>query len=187
MPPLTIVRLGHPALRHKSENVTQNELKAPAFQQFLDDLADTCIAANGAGIAAPQVGVNKRVIVVNVDPENSRYPDRGEFPLTIVINPKVASKSKSTEEGWEGDLSFDLRGVVPRSKNCVVEGWNRKGKPVEYKLEGFPARVFLHEIDHLDGRLLIDRVTRKETICYIKEWEEYWGASLHLPKKEPTT
>ena len=90
---LTIVRLGHPALRAKSKSVTKKELATKTFQNFLDGLASVCDKNNGAGIAAPQVGVNKRVIVVHVDPKNPRYPDKKPFPLTIVINPKIIKKA----------------------------------------------------------------------------------------------
>lgn len=174
MPVLKIVRLGHPALRAKSRVVTKKELATKSFQRFLDNLARTCVKSSGAGIAAPQVGVNKRVIVVNVNPKNPRYPGRKYFPLTIVINPKVVSRSKRIKEDWEGDLSASIRGLVPRPKTCIVVGLNRRGEKVTYKLADFHARVFQHEIDHLDGVFLIDRVKRKETLSEIAEWEKYW-------------
>ena len=161
---LPIVRLGHPSLRLKSEPVSLKELKTSRFQKFLDDLALTCRKASGAGIAAPQVGVNKRVIVVSGDPNNSRYPGRAKFPSTIVVNPKVIKKSKRVEEDWEGDLSANLRAVVPRAVSCTVTGLDRDGQSVRYNLRGFHARVFQHEIDHLDGVFLTDRVRRVETL-----------------------
>lgn len=77
-------------------------------------------------------------------------------------------------EDWEGDLSFNIRAKVPRPASCVVTGWDRHGKPVRFDLEGFPARVFQHEIDHLDGVFLIDRVRRVETLCDAETWEMYW-------------
>lgn len=175
MPTLKIVRLGHPALRAKSRAVTKKELATKSFRRFLDNLAETCIKSNGVGIAAPQVGVNKRVIVVNVNPKNSRYPGRKHFPLTIVINPRVASHSKQEKEDWEGDLSASIRGLVPRPRACTVVGLNRNGEKVTYKLTNdFHARVFQHEIDHLNGVFLIDRVKRKETLSEIAEWNRYW-------------
>ena len=172
---LKIVRLGHPALRAKSKSVSKKELETNEFQNFLDSLAKICVDNNGAGIAAPQLGVNKRVIVVHVDPENSRYPDKKPFSLTIVINPKVTSKSKDIKEDWEGDLSCDIRAMVPRPVSCKVTGLDRKGLPVSYNLKyDFHARVFQHEIDHLDGIFLLDKVKSKETITEIAEWEKYW-------------
>ncbi len=172
---LKVVRLGHPSLRAKSKAVTKKELKSKAFQKFLDDLAQVCDKNQGAGIAAPQVGVNKQVIVVHIDPKNPRYPRKKPFPLTIVINPKVLKRSKATIEDWEGDLSCDLRALVPRPKSCVIAGLDRHGQPVTYNLRyDFHARVFQHEIDHLDGMFLLDRVKRKETISETAEWKKYW-------------
>ena len=171
---LKIVRLGHPALRTKSKLVSERDLKSRDFQNFLDDLTETCVKYNGAGIAAPQVDVNKRVIVVHVDPTNPRYPGQKPFPLTIVINPKVVKKSKSTEEGWEADLSASIKASVPRHKEVVVTGIDRFGNPLKFKLSGFHARVFQHEIDHLDGIFWTYRVKHKETISELPEWEKYW-------------
>src|SRR3989344_9535187 len=113
MSKLEIVRLGHPALRSKSKPVTKREIATKDFQKFVDELAAICDKNNGAGIAAPQVGVNKRVIVVHVDPNNPRYPGKKPFPLAIIINPKVISSSKRIKEDWEGDLSG--RGTSARS------------------------------------------------------------------------
>ena len=172
---LKLVRLGHPALRARSKAVTKQELLTPKFQKFLDQLAAICDRNNGAGIAAPQVGVNKRVIVVHVDPTNPRYPDKQPFPLTIIINPQVIYKSKSVKQDWEGDLSADLRGLVPRSVACKVSGIDKTGAQVTFDLEDdFHARVFQHEIDHLNGIFFIDKVKRKDTISETAEWKKYW-------------
>jgi peptide deformylase len=182
MAALKIVRLGHPALRKRSKFVSKKELKAKPFQEFLDKLAGICDKNDGAGIAAPQVGVNKRVIVVHVDPKNPRYPDKKPFPLTIVINPKVIRRSKQLKEDWEGDLSCGLRALVPRPDSCVVTGLDRNGKPVKYDLDyDFHARVFQHEIDHLNGVFLLDRVKRKDTISELPEWKKYWKNKKHPP------
>lgn len=148
------------------------------FQRFLDDLADTCVINDGAGIAAPQVGINKRVIVVNVDPENPRYPGRSKFPLTIVVNPVVTMKSEDSNSDWEGDLSASLRGLVSRPSTCTVRGIDRNGDDVVFELQdSFHARVFQHEIDHLDGVFFTDHVQRKETLAELPEWETYWKGS----------
>ncbi len=175
MPELTIVRLGHPALRTESKPVTKKELKTNKFQKFLDGLAQICDKNDGAGIAAPQTGVNKRVIVVHIDPANPRYPGKKPFPLTIVINPKITKLSGDTKEDWEGDLSCSLRAMIPRRTHCIVTGLDRNGIAVSFDLKDhFHARVFQHEIDHLNGIFLLDRVKRKETICEPAEYEKYW-------------
>jgi peptide deformylase len=134
-----------------------------------------CEVHKGVGIAAPQVGVNKRVIVVHVDPANPRYPGKKPFPLTVIVNPKIVERSQARVEGWEGDLSANLRGIVERPATCVVVELDRHGAKVRYELDyDFHARVFQHEIDHLSGIMMIDRVQRKETICETPEWEKYW-------------
>lgn len=172
---LKIVRLGHPALRKRSKSVTKKELRTKRFQKFLDNLAAICVKNQGAGIAAPQVGVNKRAIVVYVDPKNPRYPERAYFPLTIVINPKITKHVKTKIEDWEGDLSLDLRALVPRFLSCTIKGLDRTGKEVVYDLKNdFHARVFQHEIDHLNGVFFLDKVKSKHTISEIKEWKKYW-------------
>lgn len=174
MQQLKIVRLGHPALRLKSKPVKKRQILTQSFQKFLDQLADICLKHNGVGIAAPQVGVNKRIIVVYVDPNNPRYPNRKPFPLTIVINPKVTARSTEKREGWEGDLSADLRGLVPRSVTCTVIGQNRKGENVSYTLDDdFHARVFQHEIDHLNGVLFLDKVKKKTSFSEYETWKKY--------------
>jgi peptide deformylase len=178
MKELEIARVGNPVLRKRSRTVLIRELKSEAFQVFLDKISDICIKNNGVGIAAPQVSVSKRVIIVHIDPKNSRYKNKPNFPLTIVINPKIILKSKETNDDWEGDLSCDLRAIVPRSTSCIVQGLDRKGTKIILKLEyPFHARVFQHEIDHLNGVLLLDRVKKKETICELAEYKKYWEDS----------
>ncbi|HSA84303.1 MAG TPA: peptide deformylase [Patescibacteria group bacterium] len=175
MDTLKIVRLGHPVLRSKAKLVSKRELKNKTFQNFLDDLVTICNKHDGVGIAAPQVNVLKRVIVVHVDPKNPRYENKKPFPLTIVINPKIVTKSNERKEDWEGDLSADLRGMVPRSVACTVTGLDREGKEVLFALTNdFHARVFQHEIDHLNGIMFIDRVRDTKTLTEYEEWKKYW-------------
>jgi peptide deformylase len=176
---LEIARLGNPVLRNKSRRVTLRELALPEFQGFLDDLAQTCDAGSGVGIAAPQVSVNKRVIIVHVDPKNPRYLGKIAFPLTIIINPRVISRSSKVLDDWEGDMSAGIRALVPRADACVVTGLDRFGHPVTFALNyDFHARVFQHEIDHLEGKFFLDRVKRKDTISELPEWERYWRPSV---------
>ena len=170
-----MIRLGNPILRAKAKPVASTKINTKTFQKFLDKLSVTCVKSNGVGIAAPQVGKSIRVIVVYVDPKNPRYPDKNPFPLTIVINPTVSKKAKRVKEGWEGDLSSNLRGLVPRPVSCVVTGLNREGEKVMYDLQDdFHARVFQHEIDHLDGIMFLDKVEKKETFCEYEMWKKFW-------------
>lgn len=170
-----IVQLGHPALRIISQEVDAEELVTEAFQQFLDDFGETFSGTPGVGIAAPQVGINSRVIIVDVKPDNPRYPGMAEFPLTVVVNPIIEWQSNDLLDGWEGDLSASGRALVLRAKTCIVTGLNRRGQPVRFELtEPFHARVFQHGVDHLDGIFLLDRVVRKDSIAELSTWETYW-------------
>lgn len=178
---LSIVRLGHPSLRTKSKSVTKRELLGKRFQIFLDDLVRICKKYDGVGIAAPQVNILKRVIVVHVDPANPRYIGKKPFPETVIINPKVIKFSKEKKEDWEGDLSADIRGLVPRAVRCTVVGLDREGKDVTFDLvDDFHARVFQHEIDHLDGVMFVDRVLNTKTLTEYEEWKKYWKGK-HIP------
>lgn len=172
---LSIIRIGHPSLRTRSNSVTKHELKSKRFQRFLDKLAAICKKHDGVGIAAPQVNVLKRIIFVHVDPANPRYEGKKPFPETIIINPKIIVKSKEKRDDWEGDLSANIRGLVPRAISCTVVGLDRIGNPVTFELtDDFHARVFQHEIDHLHGVLFVDRVRDTKTLCEYEEWKKYW-------------
>ena len=175
MATLRVINLGNPILRKKSQPVPLEKVKTKSFQLFLDKLAQTCIKHKGVGIAAPQAGKNIRVIVVHVDPQNPRYLNKKPFPLTIVINPQIIKQSKKEKEDWEGDLSVNLRGLVPRPVSCIVTGLDREGNEIKLKLEDdFHARVFQHEIDHLDGIMFLDKVERKESFSTYEMWKKYW-------------
>jgi peptide deformylase len=170
-----MIRLGNPILRAKSKPVPLNKIPTKTFQSFLDRLVEACLKNKGVGIAAPQVGKSLRVIIVVVDPKNPRYPDKTPFPLTIVINPEISNLSREIKEDWEGDLSVNLRGLVPRPVSCTITGLDRAGKEIVLDLKNdFHARVFQHEIDHLDGIMFLDKVKRKETFSEYEMWKKYW-------------
>ena len=116
-------------------------------------------AKNGAGLAAPQIGVSQRVVIFGVT-QNPRYPDAEEVPFTVLVNPKIVLLTREVEEGWEGCLSVPgMRGVVPRYTKLRYSGYDEHGKPIEREAEGFHARVVQHECDHLDGILYPQRMT----------------------------
>lgn len=172
---LKIARLGHPAIRGGAEPVTPDELARPETQQLVDDMIETMRDADGVGIAAPQVHVNKQIIVIEVESGNPRYPERGSIPLTVIINPEILNMSREKEPGWEGCLSIpDLRGVVPRHKALEIRGLDREGREVHYQAEGFFARVIQHEVDHLNGNVYLDAMTDLQTLTYLEELERYW-------------
>lgn len=153
---LPIVKLDHPILRKKAVRVTSF---GPEFQKLVDEMLDTLLAAPGVGLAAPQVAVSQRLIVVRLpdDPESRKeYGDKAGVVYTIA-NPKIIKASRTLVDGVEACLSIPgFAGNVFRHEEIVVTGEDRFGKPMRIKAKDWLARVFQHEIDHLDGRLFID-------------------------------
>ncbi|MDD5368343.1 MAG: peptide deformylase [Anaerolineaceae bacterium] len=151
----TIVTLPEPILRRKAHKVTvfNHEL-----QMLVDDMVETMRQAPGVGLAAPQVGFSERLIVVEFgDEEDEEAPKK----LFVVVNPEIISASTEIEEGIEACLSIPgLAGEVDRFSQITVKGLNRRGQPTRIKAEGWLARIFQHEIDHLDGILFVDRAKR---------------------------
>lgn len=146
-----ILRMGHPVLFQQAQPVTQ--FNTPELDGLLEDMHDTMIAANGAGLAAPQIGVSLQVVVFGVK-ENPRYPDAEQVPYTVLINPQITAIDQEQEEGWEGCLSVPgLRGVVPRFSHIRYTGFDPTGAVIDRTVNGFHARVVQHECDHLIGVL----------------------------------
>lgn len=163
-----LIQLGHPHLRRKAERV--DEISSVETQHLLDELLAFVIAKNGVGIAAPQVDINQRLFIMCSRP-NSRYPLAPEMAPTFVINPEIIWRSDEIEKGWEGCLSLPgIRGLVPRHQAIKVQYTSRSNERVEIEYTGFIARVFQHELDHLDGIVYIDRVESTYEIMMEKEW-----------------
>lgn len=172
---LRIARLGHPNIRQGAEPVSSEEVRSREIQRLIDDMVETMRDAHGVGIAAPQVHVSKQIIVIEVSPENPRYPNQPAVPLTVVLNPIITDHAETTEEGWEGCLSVpDLRGLVPRWTRVNVTGLDREGQAVQLDAEGFFARVIQHEVDHLQGRVFLDRLPDLSTLTHLREYEQCW-------------
>jgi peptide deformylase len=146
-----VLRMGDPRLLQPSDPVTAFD--SPALVSLLQDLRDTMAAQNGAGLAAPQIGVPLQVVIFGFA-ENPRYPDAEPVPYTELVNPVLTPLSSEMEEGWEGCLSVPgLRGVVPRFSSLRYEGFDPAGRPIRREATGFHARVVQHEVDHLLGIL----------------------------------
>ena len=159
---LEIAQVGNPILRQQAQLV--QALTDQKLQQLLDTLLTTARDANGVGIAAPQVSQSYRLFVVCSHP-NPRYPDAPMMDPTIMINPRIISHNDEIVKGWEGCLSVPgVRGLVPRYKVITVEYLDRYGKLQQQKLKDFVARIFQHELDHLNGILFIDRVDKSEDL-----------------------
>jgi len=131
----------------------------PALHALLQDMQETMAAANGAGLAAPQIGEDLQLVVFGTDAPNPRYPDAPVVPRTVLINPVITPIGTEEEDGWEGCLSVPgLRGLVPRWRRIRYTGFDEKGRRIEREAEGFHARVVQHECDHLVGKLYPMRV-----------------------------
>jgi peptide deformylase len=151
-----ILKMGDPRLLRVAEPVT--EFNTPELNTLIADMFDTMHAANGAGLAAPQIGVNLRLVIYGFK-QNTRYPDAPPVPETVLINPKLRPLSAERDEAWEGCLSVPgLRGVVPRFSALHYEGFDQFGNVISRDAEGFHARVVQHECDHLDGILYPMRI-----------------------------
>lgn len=162
-----VLRMGHPVLRERAKPV--DKLGTPELAALVADMKDTMAAKNGAGLAAPQIGVGQRVVIFGVT-ANPRYPDAEEVPFTVLVNPKIVLLTREVEEGWEGCLSVPgMRGVVPRYTKLRYSGFDEHGNPIEREAEGFHARVVQHECDHLDGILYPQRMTDLSRFGFIEE------------------
>ena len=151
-----VLRMGDPRLWQRSQEV--KEFGTPELFALLADMRDTMALLNGAGLAAPQIGVGLRVVIFGVH-ANPRYPDVEEVPDTVLINPVLTPLGEEKEEGWEGCLSVPgMRGWVPRYTRLRYGGFDALGTPFEREVSGFHARVVQHEVDHLDGVLYPMRI-----------------------------
>ena len=170
---LKVAQLGNPILRKKAEPVPQDIIRSAGVQSLIDDMIDTMREYNGAGLAAPQVHESVQIIVLEAG-DNPRYKDAPEVPLTIIINPKIVSFSEEMEEDWEGCLSLnDLWGLVNRAVKITVTGFDRRGEPLRIEAEDFFARALQHEIDHLHGKVFIDRMSDFTSLSFGKEYQRY--------------
>jgi len=153
-----ILKMGTPSLFAPSVPWPEDKFDSKALHALLADMKDSMAAAHGAGLAAPQIGENVRVVIFEVA-NNLRYPDREPIPFTVLINPSIEPIGADLVDGWEGCLSVPgLRGVVSRPERIRYTGRNEKGETIDRTVDGFHARVVQHECDHLDGILYPMRV-----------------------------
>jgi len=169
-----IARMGHPVLRQKARELSREEILAPAFKTFLNDLFETMVDYDGVGLAAPQVCESISVAIV-------QYPVDAE-PV-VVINPKITVLDDKKQGYWEGCLSIpEIRGLVYRPRKIKVDYLDLHANPQSVTVEGFGATVFQHELDHLDGVLFIDRIEYKPGASPVSFVEEY--SRYHAPKED---
>lgn len=152
MPVREILKFGDPRLFRVAEPIT--EFDSDVVHYLITDMLDTMRANNGAGLAAPQIGVNLQLVIFGSNDLNPRYPNRPMVPPTVLLNPVITALNAEEESDWEGCLSIPgKRGLVPRWKHIRYTGFDQFGDPIDRTVEGFHARVVQHECDHLVGRL----------------------------------
>ena len=170
-----ILKMGDPRLLRVAPPVTAFD--TPELQALIADMFETMAAANGAGLAAPQIGVDLQLVIFGYT-SNVRYPDAPPVPATVLINPQITPLDDALVDGWEGCLSVPgLRGVVPRHARIRYTGFDPKGQPIEREADSFHARVVQHECDHLVGRLYPTRMIDLTKFGY---------TSVLFPELDPT-
>ena len=165
---LTIAKLGNPVLRQVAAPVDPDDIGSRAFQQFIDDMLETMHQADGIGLAAPQVSRSQQLTVMACPGENG-------FPQTVLVNPRIVYYGPHQVEHWEGCLSVDgLRGKVMRPSMVRVQGLDRHGSPLDVEAMDLFAICIQHELDHLNGKLFLDRMTDLSTLTQLDEFDRYW-------------
>ncbi|ASC73898.1 Peptide deformylase [Halomicronema hongdechloris C2206] len=169
MSPSTILQLGHPCLRQVAAPV--DHVEAPQIQRLIDDLLTTTTATHGVGIAAPQVGESCQVVIIASHP-NPRYPEAPAMKPMALINPQIVAHSDEVVSGWEGCLSVPgRRGVVWRYRQVEVAYLDRWGREQQREFSDFVARIVQHEVDHLQGKVFLDRVKQPQDVL---DEQTYW-------------
>lgn len=173
-----IATIGHPVLRQVARELTRDELLSSDMQRFIDDLVETMRDANGAGLAANQVYEPVRICAIEIK-NNPRYPYKPNYPLTILVNPIVTPTTDETFMSYEGCLSVpNLRGEVRRFTAVRVRAWDRHGKDLDFEVKGLTAGTFQHEVDHLDGKVFLDRVEDTKTLTTWADFERFHMAAF---------
>ncbi len=174
MATLSIAKIGNPILRQVAQPVDPSTITGRQFQEFLDDMFETMVHYEGIGLAAPQVARSEQVVVMECDGEDG-------IPNTVLINPKIVFYGPTQTEMWEGCLSIDnMRGKVTRPSMIRVQALDRKGNVQDFEAQGLYAVCIQHEMDHLLGKLFIDRMSDMSTLTQLEEFDTYW-------RQEPAT
>jgi peptide deformylase len=169
-----VIRMGHPTLRKVAELVPVSEIKSDEFKHLLQDLYDTMKVEGGIGIAAPQIDISKQVTLIELPSDNARYGTLDQTPLMIIINPVITILGPELQGFWEGCLSVPgLRGFVERPKKVQIDYLDENGDSKQIIAEDFLATVFQHELDHLFGKIYIDRITDMTKLSYSEEFAQF--------------
>lgn len=173
-----IIRMGHPTLRQRARELTEDELASPATRALITDMVDTLHDYGGIGLAAPQINEPIRLAIIEIPGGPTRYGELEQVPLTVFANPEIEVLDDARAGYWEGCLSVPgLLGYVERPQHIRVRYTDLEGRPRSIAPEGFLATVFQHEFDHLDGRLFIDRLSDPTRLMFEEEFARYQGAA----------
>jgi peptide deformylase len=173
---LKVAKLGNPVLRQRGDDIPHERIKTPDIQRLIDDMFDTMAEYGGVGLAAPQVHQSLQLLITEdiPDPDNE-----GEYLArrSVVINPKITYLTDEEISFFEGCLSIpDFRGRVPRISKIRLQGLDRDGRKIDRAVEGFPAVVYQHEVDHVNGIVFLDRMRDFKTLTYLHEFDRYWAS-----------
>lgn len=169
-----IIRMGHPLLREVARPLDPAEIGSDDVEQLLADMIDTLHDYGGIGLAAPQIGESVRLAIIEIPGGATRYGELAPMSLGVFMNPTIEVIDPAASGYWEGCLSVPgLRGYVERPQHIKVRYLNEHGETHEIELTGFPATVFQHEFDHLDGKLYLDRISDTRLLAFEQEYERY--------------
>lgn len=175
---LKVARMGNPVLRKVARDLTVAEIHSPEIGRLIQDMVETMHEQNGIGLAAPQVHQSVSLAIIEFEEDNDRYPDMGSQKLDVYINPKITVLDPKQQAHWEGCLSIpELKGLVHRPRKIRVDYLDREAKSRSIVAEGFLATVFQHELDHLAGKLFIDRMSDLSKLSFMPEYQRYWEPS----------
>jgi peptide deformylase len=169
-----VIRMGHPVLRQVARPLEPDEIGNEFISHLIKDMQDTLYDYGGIGLAAPQIGEPLRLAIIEIEEGPTRYGELESMPLTVFINPVITVVDPAVAGYWEGCLSVPgLRGFVERPQHIKIQYLSETGEVKGLELKGFPATVFQHEFDHLDGKLYIDRLTDTRLLAFDKEFEQF--------------
>ena len=174
MPVRRVIKMGHPLLREVARPVEPHEIAGDYMKQLLPDMVETLNDYGGIGLAAPQIAEPVRLAIIEIPGGQTRYGELAAMPLTVFINPVIEIVDPAPAGYWEGCLSVPgLRGFVERPQHVKITYTTERAEAKELELTGFAATVFQHELDHLDGKLFVDRMTDMKLLAFEEEYEKY--------------
>ena len=168
-----IIKMGNPILRQVARDLSAEEIHSEEIKSLIADMFETMQEANGIGLAAPQIGISKKIAIIEVPTESDRYPESEASEQFIIINPEIEFLTNELQGFWEGCLSVPgLRGFVERPSKIKVSYLDQDAKEQSIELEGFLATVFQHELDHLFGKIYVDHIKDMTKLCFEDEFVE---------------